>query len=220
MNLLISTPPRSGSTLLFNMCRLLLEQIHGKENTYATWVQFFQEKKQKNYNIVKIHDDEDKYIKWSTKIFTCVRDLRYIVASYSEFSKKFNINNPENLKNACNSFVQKMENNSKISNYVFKYESFFEDQVKSIINVANALELPIKKIDVSSILTSLEEIKNKKYEKYDRETTHMHPNHISSKFSADITQRITQEQICFIENNFSWFFKKHGYKTNCLIKMM
>lgn len=220
MNVLISTSPRSGSTLLFNMCRLLFEQVYGKEKTYATWVQFFNEKKQKDYNILKLHDRENKYVKWANKILTSVRDIRYIIASYSEFNKDFNINNPVNLKNACNSFIKMMETNSELASYVFKYEAYFEDTVKTIIEVANALELPVKKINISKILDSLEEIKNKKYEKLDRETTQMHPNHISPKSSADITQRITQEQICFIENNFSWFFKKYGYKTNCLIKMM
>lgn len=220
MNVLIYTVPRSGSTLLFNICRLLFEQVYGKEEIYSNWVQFFNPNKQKKHNICKIHDRDEKYIKWANKILTCVRDLRYIVASYSDFNPKFNINNPNDLKNVCNTFVRMIENNQKIADYVFKYEFFFDDKVNTIIEIANVLELPVKKINISEIVNQLDEIKNKKYDKLDKEVTQMHPNHISAKADADITQRMTKEQITFIESNFCNFFSKHGYKTNFLIKMM
>lgn len=220
MNLLVSTVPRSGSTLLFNMSRLLFEQIYGKHETYATWVQFFQENKQKKHNIVKIHDRSEKFLKWSNKVITCIRDLRYIIASYADFVPNFNINDPNNLRNICSTFVRIMDMNTSVAHYVFKYEDYFANKVQTVIDVANTLELPIKKINVSQVLKELDEIKNKKYEKLDRGVTQMHPNHISPKSDADITHRISREQICFIENNFSSFFKKHNYKTSCLIKMM
>ena len=161
MNLLVSTVPRSGSTLLFNMCRLLFEQAYGKQEVYATWVQFFKEDKQKKHNIVKIHDRNQKYTKWSNKIITSIRDIRYIIASYSDFNKKFNVNNAENLKSVCNSFIRIMENNCSVANYIFKYEEYFNDRIKVINELTKSLELPMEKINFNLILDELEEIKNK-----------------------------------------------------------
>ena len=48
----------------------------------------------------------------------------------------------------------------------------------------------------------------------------MHPNNISPKSDAYITERMTIEQLNFIESNFSWFFEKYGYATTSLIKML
>jgi len=53
MNVLISTVPRSGSTLLFNICRLLFEQVYGINETYATWCQFHKESNEKNTMLLK-----------------------------------------------------------------------------------------------------------------------------------------------------------------------
>jgi hypothetical protein len=220
MNVLISTVPRSGSTLLFNICRLLLEQVDGKSNTYSNWHQFFAEGHQKKNNIVKIHDRNEKYTNWSDKIITSVRDLRYIMASYSDFSKKFNINDATNLKSVCNGFVKIIENNVAVADYVFKYEDYFLDKRKIIIEIANCLQMPLEKLNIEIILNQIDDIKNKKYNKIDKDVTQMHPNHISPKTDKPITQRITIEQLVFIENNFSWFLKKHGYKLSSLIKML
>lgn len=220
MNVLVSTVPRSGSTLLFNICRLLFEQAYGKDNTYANWHQFFEEGHEKKNNIIKIHDRSEKHTKWSNKIITSVRDLRYIMASYSDFSKKFNINDAENLKRVCIGFIKIIESNVAVADYVFKYENYFLDKEKIITEIAKCLEIPFEKLNIEIILKQIDDIKNKKYNKLDKDLTQMHPNHISPKADKPITQRITIEQLLFIENNFSWFLIKHGYKVSSLIKML
>lgn len=220
MNVLVSTVPRSGSTLLFNICRLLFEQIHGKDKTYATWCQFHKEENEKEYNVIKIHDRNHKYTNWSNKIITSIRDIRYIIASYAEFNKKFNINDPNKLHNVCSSFINIIENNSSVADYIFKYEDFSKDPYKIVSDVSKCLDLPIEEIDVDLILKETEKIKKTKYKNLDKEKTQMHPNHISPKSSSHITERMTIEQLRFIETNFSWFFPKYGYEITSLIKML
>lgn len=220
MNVLVSTVPRSGSTLLFNICRLLFEQVHGKEKTYATWCQFFTEENQKEYNIVKIHDRNQKYTNWSHKIITSIRDIRYIIASYSDFNKKFNINDPNNMLGVCRGFIRLMDSNCDVADYIFKYEDHFLNPTKTITEIAKCLDLPLNKINIDLILKEIERIKKTKYKKLDRDTTQMHPNHISSKSNAHITDRMTIEQLRFIETNFPSFFKRYGYETISLIKML
>lgn len=220
MNVLLSTVPRSGSTLLFNICRLLLEQLYGKENVYATWHELYKENMQKQHNIVKTHERNEKYLPWSNKIITSTRDIRYVIASYFEFNKKFKINDPKVLKDVCELFKTIIDNSINISDYVFVYEKYFENQEKIILELATCLELPLEKINVSSVLKNIDEIKNKKYDNFDKSKTQMHPNHISPNSNKDIRQRITPEQLAFIEKNCNVFLKKHGYKVYNITKML
>lgn len=220
MNVLISTVPRSGSTLLFNICRLLFEHVYGINETYATWCQFHKESNEKKYNVIKIHERNTRYTNWSHKIITSVRDIRYIMASYADFNKKFNINDPNNMRSVCKSFIKMMENNCSVADYVFRYEEFSTNPSKVVYDIAKCLELPLNDINTDQILKEIEKIKKTKYNKLDREKTQMHPNHISPKSDAHITERMTIEQLNFIESNFSWFFEKYGYATTSLIKML
>jgi hypothetical protein len=220
MNILVSTVPRSGSTLLFNMCRLLFEKAYGKEKIYSNWYQFYKTNDEKEYNIKKIHDRTKKDVEWSNKIVTTVRDIRYIMASYYDFNKKFDINNKEKLKNACKGFIETMDSNIPISNYVFKYEDFFSDKAKVISELASALEIAKNKININFVIDEIEKIKTAKYLKLDKNLTQMHPNHISPKTSEDIKNRLTKEQLSFIEENCSCFLKKHNYKLTSSIKIL
>lgn len=220
MNVLVSTVPRSGSTLLFNMCRLLFEKAHGVENTYANWCQFHQKEKEKKYNVIKIHNRDAEYTNWSNKILTSIRDIRYIIASYADFNKKFKINDPTNMRNVCKGFLQILDSNCKVSDYIFKYEDYLVDPYKIVSDVTRCLEIPLEKIKPEEIVKQLEKIKNAKYNSLDRQKTQMHPNHISPKTNSHITDRLTIEQLHFIESNFAWFFEKYNYPIISLIKMM
>jgi hypothetical protein len=212
--------PRSGSTLLFNICRLIFNQYYGKDKVYATWCQFHQKEKEKDHNIIKLHEKDENLIKWSDKIITTVRDLRYILASYSDFNKKFNIDNKENLRNACSVFCSLVDYYYKIADYIFKYEEYQEDKRKIITEIINCLNLDIEKININSILVEIEKIKKANYASLDKKITQMHPNHISNKTNMPIEKRLTLAQIEFIEKNFSWYFSKFGYKTFKLMKML
>jgi len=202
------------------MCRLLFEKAYGKEKIYSNWYQFYKTNDEKEYNIKKIHDRVQKDVQWSDKIVTTVRDIRYIMASYYDFNKKFDINNKEKLKNACKGFIEMMESNIPISSYVFKYEDFFSDKAKVISELASALEIAKNKININFVIDEIEKIKTAKYLKLDKNLTQMHPNHISPKTSEDIKNRLTKEQLSFIEENCSCFLRKHNYKLISSIKIL
>jgi hypothetical protein len=212
--------PRSGSTLLFNLCRILFEEEYGKDKTYATWTQFFKENQQKKYNIIKNHDRVQKLIDWADLIITSVRDPRYVIASYSDFNPKFNVNSESQIKSVCSSYIKTFEIMKPLSDYTFRYESYFNDKTKIIKEIMNVLGINESKIDINKIIKNLDAIKNTKYEKLDRTVTQMHPNHISPKANKTIQERLTKEQIRFIESNFSRFMFEHGYKPVNFIKML
>ena len=212
--------PRSGSTLLFNLCRMLFEEEYGKDKTYATWTQFFKENQQKKYNIIKNHDRVQKLIDWADLIITSVRDPRYVIASYSDFNPKFNVNSESQIKSVCSSYIKTFEIMKTLSDYTFRYESYFNDKTKIIKEIMNVLGINESKIDINKIIKNLDAIKNTKYEKLDRTVTQMHPNHISPKANKTIHERLTKEQIRFIESNFSKFMLDHGYKPVNFIKML
>ena len=212
--------PRSGSTLLFNLCRMLFEEEYGKDKTYATWTQFFKENQQKKYNIIKNHDRVQKLIDWADLIITSVRDPRYVIASYSDFNPKFNVNSESQIKSVCSSYIKTFEIMKTLSDYTFRYESYFNDKTKIIKEIMNVLVINGSKVDINKIIKDLDAIKNTKYEKLDRAVTQMHPNHISPKTNKTIQERLTKEQIRFIESNFSRFMLEHGYKPVNFIKML
>lgn len=212
--------PRSGSTLLFNLCRMLFEEEYGKDKTYATWTQFFKENQQKKYNIIKNHDRVQKLIDWADLIITSVRDPRYVIASYSDFNPKFDVNSESQIKSVCSSYIKTFETMKPLSDYTFRYESYFNDKTKIIKEIMNVLGINESKIDINKIIKDLDAIKNTKYEKLDRAVTQMHPNHISPKTNKTIQERLTKEQIRFIESNFSRFMLEHGYKPVNFIKML
>ena len=212
--------PRSGSTLLFNLCRMLFEEEYGKDKTYATWTQFFKENQQKKYNIIKNHDRVQKLIDWADLIIASVRDPRYVIASYSDFNPKFNVNSESQIKSVCSSYIKTFEIMKTLSDYTFRYESYFNDKTKIIKEIMNVLGINGSKVDINKIIKDLDAIKNTKYEKLDRAVTQMHPNHISPKTNKTIQERLTKEQIRFIESNFSRFMLEHGYKPVNFIKML
>lgn len=199
---------------------MLFEEEYGKDKTYATWTQFFKENQQKKYNIIKNHDRVQKLIDWADLIITSVRDPRYVIASYSDFNPKFNVNSESQIKSVCSSYIKTFEIMKTLSDYTFRYESYFNDKTKIIKEIMNVLGINGSKIDINKIIKNLDAIKNTKYEKLDRAVTQMHPNHISPKTNKTIQERLTKEQIRFIESNFSRFMLEHGYKPVNFIKML
>jgi peptidoglycan/xylan/chitin deacetylase (PgdA/CDA1 family) len=199
---------------------MLFEEEYGKDKTYATWTQFFKENQQKKYNIIKNHDRVQKLIDWADLIITSVRDPRYVIASYSDFNPKFDVNSESQIKSVCSSYIKTFETMKPLSDYTFRYESYFNDKTKIIKEIMNVLGINESKIDINKIIKDLDAIKNTKYEKLDRAVTQMHPNHISPKTNKTIQERLTKEQIRFIESNFSRFMLEHGYKPVNFIKML
>lgn len=161
-----------------------------------------------------------KLIDWADLIITSVRDPRYVIASYSDFNPKFNVNSESQIKSVCSSYIKTFEIMKPLSDYTFRYESYFNDKTKIIKEIMNVLGINESKIDINKIIKNLDAIKNTKYEKLDRTVTQMHPNHISPKANKTIHERLTKEQIRFIESNFSKFMLDHGYKPVNFIKML
>jgi hypothetical protein len=111
---------------------MLFEEEYGKDKTYATWTQFFKENQQKKYNIIKNHDRVQKLIDWADLIITSVRDPRYVIASYSDFNPKFNVNSESQIKSVCSSYIKTFEIMKPLSDYTFRYETYFNDKIKVI----------------------------------------------------------------------------------------
>ena len=52
---------RSGSTLMYNLIRLALIESFGEADVYARGIRYYKKKRERKYNIVKLHDSNDKY---------------------------------------------------------------------------------------------------------------------------------------------------------------
>jgi len=65
---------RSGSTWLYNACRLMLTSVCGEENIYATDAKSY-EPASAEWEIIKVHEPDDRFCD-ANFVFSCVRDIR------------------------------------------------------------------------------------------------------------------------------------------------
>ena len=79
MNVLIAGMPRTASTAIFNIVRFIFEE---KEMEYYSCLKYDKSKEKEN-NVLKIHQYSPKFEKWFDIIILPIRDIRDVVCSYN-----------------------------------------------------------------------------------------------------------------------------------------
>lgn len=78
---------RSGSTVLFNIQRLTLEVLFGKENIHARYIRFYDKKREAKYHLVKIHGENEYLFEHADYIFSAQRNIIDQAVSMLKFGK-------------------------------------------------------------------------------------------------------------------------------------
>ena len=113
--------PRSGSTLLYNTVRLLLERT-GKLDIGAGWISDFNSFKNHDLVILKIHSYEPVIANNAAMILYSYRDIRDALAS---FKRKFGI---EPTIDRARKFIVNDKNWREKSPFIMKYEDMIASQ--------------------------------------------------------------------------------------------
>lgn len=78
---------RSGSTIMYNLIRLTLEESVLKENVYGRMHRDYDRNNAKKHHIVKIHGYDKYLFENATHVFSCTRNLKQQKASIIKFRK-------------------------------------------------------------------------------------------------------------------------------------
>lgn len=196
--------PRSGSTLLFNMVRLIFEQDEAQKKVIGGWFEDYDELGTNGeLYLIKAHHLSYHLGLRSKKVYFSYRDIRETMVSAK---RKFNAlpsiqmaRNQVNLFNKAKKYADKM----------FSYEQLTQNKREVIEELANDLGI---KVDVDKIIQSLDGFG--KVEKGYSKVTLLHKNHTTGTKFLDIEKEIEPKLLAQINEEFSQWFKENGYPAN------
>ena len=194
--------PRSGSTWLYNVVRILLQRYKTSNVKFTTgWVDDIPWKDSSANFLVKVHVPIDELYKKADLVFYSYRDLRDVLASHE---RKFATYPTVEL---ANTFLK-----SDKSNYSMKYESMMAFPEKVIEAVCDVLQL--QDIDFTEVLNQVNQLnyqadgdKNDRYHKANL----YHSGHITNGHEGSWKGQLSDSLIRELESLYGDWFIKHQY---------
>lgn len=205
MNIICAGIPRSGSTRLYNILRLGLEQNFPLEEINSQWINSFVPGD--HHNILKIHDFKKRWLDWGDFVFTTRRDLRYIAASAVDLMPRGTYKTTGCILQMCKEILDMYETWDEHTDYELVYEDFHNNKEKVVRTIFGILGLSV---DINKLLCDLEMIRNS--EKEFNNTTLMHFKHISENTNKHYSKRLTQEQYEAINSTYRDWLDSKDYK--------
>jgi hypothetical protein len=204
MLIAIASPFRTGSTRLYNIVRIIVEQNYPEKDINYLWLNNNPSAK---INITKVHDDYKwEHLKFNF-IFTAKRDIRYTMASCLEY---FSIVDPKTEKNIewfdtiCNQVIKQYNDWKDRSNLEVVYEKWESEKYYYICKIAEVLDMLVDPIAASNRLDNL--LKEVSYENGNLPTDRRYLDatfHRSKKTHLDWKKRLPKEFIKHLKDNFS-----------------
>ena len=189
MNILVGGMWRSGTSRLYNLCRIIGLQNYKEEEIQSGHAYTFKKNTNHKLKIAKTHEFSIEWQEWANFIFGTKRNIFEISASVFEcfdhwkrseeiFSNNFEIG----LKNQYHQWKNK-----------FDLEIVFEDwEEKNHFYISEIAKLMNLECDIDFTLKELEKIKNPE----NRSNINlMFANHISPKTNLSIEKRLSKEEI-------------------------
>lgn len=213
MNILVSGIPRSGSTRLYNIIRLILLQKNSWNDLYCCWHDHFDLQKQRKHNIIKLHYFDQKFCDWADFIFTTKRDLRDVAASSLEFNQhRGRVSDNEVLLTFLHAVMTMYELWKEYSDYEVIYEQIPKFGLRDIMNLTEILE--IENVNYGHVMSGLEDIKNSSKSlatDYDWNTL-MNSYHISERTHLPFSIRLGEERTNLVNEACGSWLVENGYQ--------
>ena len=150
-------PRQSGSTLLFNLARLILAT---KDKSYDTcWIQTYNMgmyNKEADYLIVKCHDFNVKLLESSTIILLPLRDVRDCAVSYHKRFKT--LRSFSDILGYIMDNVKQFNDWEPHADFIFRYEDYVENKELHIMELAKVLGVHVDTKDIGYILTEIDNL--------------------------------------------------------------
>ena len=194
--------PRSGSTLLFNIIRILLEEkYNGKVG--SGWLGQLDKIPDSGVYLVKGHTLDPLKMKRASLIFYSYRDLRDALVSRK---KKFG--REPSLKVVQN-WIQQFRLAQKYSNLMLKYELMMADPSVTINQVAKLLEM---EVDTDRIQAQLPSTTSRSENTEFDPVTLLHKDHVTGTKALDWKSEIPSNLVEDIYKEFKWWFIENDYE--------
>ena len=172
---------RSGSTLMYNIVRLTLEEVFGKHKVYASVINGYNKSNEKEHNVVKIHGHCNYLFKNATHVFSCKRNKEDQKISLYKHRKQIKNQelNDEELEDFIKYDLSRYEKWKGHKNFVktFRFEDLVDDKELIISEIISSLNLKVP--NVQNIIEKLNQLKMPK-KGYDKKTG-LTFNHFTSK---------------------------------------
>lgn len=177
---------RSGSTWLYNVVRIMCEEVYGKQNVCARFFNQWDQSQKASCYVIKTHRFQPSLID-ADFIFTTIRDLRDVAASAVRMKM---IEESQAYTWTVNLLKQEYEPWKKYTQLELVYEHFIEKKVVSIARIAKRLKFDL---DAQIIHEKVESIKIPT-DKADV-VEQLHPNHISNENHRGLLSKSTIRKI-------------------------
>jgi len=193
--------PRSGSTMLFNIVRLCLEQNYPGQLS-AGWIGEIHRLPPAPVWLLKVHT-VPRLLAWrANAIFCSFRDVRDALVSAQ---RKFGA---EPSLERCREYVREDQAARAYADCRLRYEELTAQPESAIEQVGRALAVPV---DVAQVLRQLPHPDARAPASgYDR-TTLLHPNHATRTVAGDWRQVLPPELQVRIAEEFADWLRANGY---------
>ena len=204
--ILAASMPRSGSTWLFNIARLLI--INSRENMAdnfsSGWIDDVETIPTKPLMMLKVHNFRQTYIDQASFVFYSFRDVRDALASSH---RKFN---QEPTLEIASSVIENHERWIKCAGFIMKYEDMANNKIALVDGLAE--KLGIKSYDAASTISQVDNMKAQNVNSRNFDPNNLyHEGHITDGRHGSWENSISKElESQIVEKHYDWF-KRYGY---------
>lgn len=200
--------PRSGSTWLYNVARLLILRNPLLAQQFSCgWVGDLNTIPAGKSSLIKIHDYEENIVKRSNYILYSYRDVRDAIASsFRKFGKHPSISQ-------VGYFIDQHRKWIASADYVMRYESMLQDKEKIVSEVAKVLNLEFgNPAEIVNAIDNMHYDNNgKKNDAYHMENLY-HRGHITDGRHGSWNGVLSESLLQEIENKYSDWLIENGYE--------
>lgn len=200
--IIASGMPRSGSTLLYNITRLCLEEKY-KSSIHAGYINEFSHFPKASVYLLKTHNVSLFLRLRASMIFYSYRDIRdALVSSQRKFNKEPSIE-------LCRSWIEEYKIAKKHATSLFKYEDFTKNVEEAIFIISKNIGV---EIDAREILKKTPKVwLDKRNNLYHDKKTLLHGGHSTGTKRGAWKTNLSQEMQEEIIQEFAWWLHENNY---------
>ncbi|RMG92887.1 MAG: hypothetical protein D6703_00940 [Zetaproteobacteria bacterium] len=198
--------PRSGSTWMYNIIRLML--LRSGAEVYGAWIEDYQPETQADWHVVKVHEPLDEsWLEKAELIFCSHRDLRDIAVSSIRMGwAKEN----EEVLFLLEKIVNMHHFWSSHAAFELHYEDLLDDPARVASAIAGVLGMTLDGDAIRQLCQKVDALNNNGKAEHDPVTL-LHPDHRQSgrygRYRTELPASLTQQ----IELQFGPWLIEHGY---------
>lgn len=193
---------RSGSTLLFNILRMLLMEKYKNEFS-AIWIGDHMDIKPEECVLIKTHIMTSRRYAMADNVFFSYRDIRDCLVSWH------NKNNKEPSIALAKKWLLQFQKAKRSNAQMISYETLTQQTKCLILDIATMLDITV---DVEKIFYQIPDSAPnlRERDKFSKESL-LHKNHFTGTQPGDWQTILSKKLVKFLKDECDWFFLETGY---------